>query len=249
MTARVPSGIVSAVLVERHPERAGLLVSMLTAAEPPSHSEWIPRLQRLADGYRNGKKKIDFIRGSVAAILEILEKSNADPEWDALADVFSIVRPGTPSMPEPESPKNPNPGSGGRPPSPEPPPEHAPPRLLVEPVSAGRRHGFRIRSNPDSADPPRAGFSFAVRVFYNTLGSPDWKPSDFLLSDEDSFSIGVDPADAVQVSPAGNRLAVRLLRDGPFSVTVRGFDDARDIVVSAPEAETGGFGQSSEGEV
>jgi hypothetical protein len=248
VTARVPADIVSAVLVERHPERAGLLVSMLTAAEPPSHSEWLPRLQRLADGYRNGKKKIDFIRSSVAAILEIIEKSNADPEWDALADVFSIVRPGTPDTPAPETPKKPIPECGGQPPSPEPPPEHTPSRLLVEPVSAGRRHGFRIRSNPESAEPPRAGYSFAVRVFYNTLGSPDWKPSDFLLSDEDSFSIGVEPADAAQVSPAGNRLAVRLLRDGPFSVTVRGFDGARDIVVSVPEAERGDSGQSSEEE-
>lgn len=252
VTARVPADVVSAILVERNPDRAGLLAGLLTASEPPSHSEWRPEAQRLRDGYRNGKKKIDFIRTAVSSILELLDKANADPEWDALADVFSVARPGsTPPHPPipPDCESGPDPEPGPNPPPPEIPPRK-PPRLLVEPVSAGKSHGFLVRSNPESPEFPRAGDAFSVRVFYNTLGTPDWKPSDFLLGDETVFSIVHDPADAVQISTTGNKLSVRILRNGPFSVSVRGFDGTRDIVVSAPDAEVDeGGGAASAKEV
>ena len=227
---KVPSGYISVVTVD-NTNRLGLLMRLLTASEPPSHSDWRQNAQRCKQQFVNAAKSIEFVKTAVSSIIEILDKSNEDPEWGAFADVFSVPAKHdcenqalTDNRVEDSSGANHD--ERNRPAI----ADHIP-DLLVEAVSDGTTHGFKVRSNKDCPTPRIPPTTYLFKVFYNTLGTPDWRQSDFMLEDRNAFSIVEEPKGSVHVKARGNTLSFRIFTAGPFCVSVKGFDESRDIVI------------------
>jgi hypothetical protein len=202
------------------------LARMVGDAEGPAHTNWTAQTEKFSGKYRYGQQWLTFIKRAPAEILRIVRGEDEEADPTLMAHFFPVPMADVgPKIPE--GPKS-DPGAGGTRTPPEP-PAPRPRRLRVDRIAGGfsahltdhgRRRVQRIRIA--AAYDRRRGNAFKR-----------WRPEDFDLS-APSFNVDVEGGTVEQRS--GNRLTVAVDDSENFSLHVRGFDQNRDLRISA-EAE------------
>lgn len=199
---------------------SGPLSTLLGDAENPAHTDWIANAERVKREYERAYSTINFVKHSVAKLMDLLAQSETEVDRDWLQDVFSI--------PE-ESPQSGN----GKPtrkrkktlvPNPDPPTR--PPLFEI----AELRGGFAVRGT-GKADPE----AVTVRVAYDLSGGnpfKNWSEFDFTL-DGDEIAVSTEDCEVTRVE--GNKMWVNPLRP-KFELKITGFDVRRDLRVDVRRA-------------
>lgn len=207
-------GIQALVLVDRNP-----LAKLLGDTEGPAHEDWETSGERPNREWKHWKGRVNFIRGIVDTLVEILTPPEAEPDFDWLSDFFSIERIGGPQhqrKPAEETPEQ----AGSVQISSE------PEWFRVTPLS----NGFTISCNPNVSMPGNAALKVAV-AYDLPQGNPlrNWSPID--------FRIGDSPEDlkphchGCQIKfETGNIVLLQQIEPG-FRLTITGFDQHRDLFV------------------
>jgi len=212
----------------------GLLVAadppvarFLGDAENPAHTTWNERSESFKARYDRAVATLRLVKNSLRGVVDILARPAEGVHRDLLQDIFHVhVRDGTDSVEVPDDGPEP-PVDGSVPPGPEPEPGRAPYRL------ARISGGFRVRRNA-SAEPAPCG---RIRVAYEVRrGNP------FRRYDPRDFNLNLPPivitAEGVRVLRVdGNTLDFAVDEDD-FTISVKGFDQRRDLAVSVTAAET-----------
>ena len=222
-------GCVSVVRVEKGP-----LSDLLVASEPPSHSSWESRAERVCKDYRYPGVHIDFVTRAVGEILSRIEAADQEPDFDVLSGPFGIPVEEKPSQtpPPPGPPPEPKPPT---PPGPDDPPENTIPEEFVHLNALQSKVGFTISMREgrvsEKGYPVRCPFLMGYAPFTKS----SWSPFDFRLDGPGAVSIELgDPAqaDIVEIVPKDNLLTLVVKKPGAFQVHVTGFDPNRDLEVS-----------------
>ena len=202
------------------------LATMLRAAEPPAHNDWLVT-ENARGMYEYLRQTIDFVVGAPRAIAEALSNARSERDLDVWADLFPAPDPnGRLPFRGREKKGRTEPQTIIKPPQPVPKP------FRIESL----RDGFRVqRDNPKSTPLPA---QLEVMVAYDTsvarsaskvLGNHD--KADFALTD---LKRAVGGAQEVECGP--NRLV--LAPDGDdFSLEIAGFDPNRDLLVKVRVVE------------
>lgn len=213
-------GVRSLVVVQHGP-----LANLLGDAENPAHTQWQKDSSHFKGKYTYGKSYIDFVSGSVAAVVHALRAQDAEEDRSVLLDVFSL-----PPLPDAEPPKRrddaPKRRPGPQTPAPDA-PEHEPRkrRFLVVKTPGG----FSIRNGDAGATPPA---QLRVRVAYDLRrGNPlsKYHPADFQFG---KLPLVIQSRDGVEVTTAERNLLEVVVTAPVFCLTVTGFDVKRDLLLS-----------------
>ena len=236
--ATVPN-YAAAVLVD-----AGPLAKVLVASEPPSHSEWNDKADKVKAICYNAKDIIRFVTTAARELLEAIENSDKEVDWDPLSDAFGIpdeTGSGTTVKNDDSGDSSGGDngdnegdgddrggggGGGGGDPLPE-------PIMNITKIHEGGKRGFLISVDPDreveQGYPCEATFKFGFVPFSET----GWSKYDFMLDDEQTTTIEIAPPEAkdtvVKVTPCENKLTVKLLKKGGVKISVTGFGEDRDL--------------------
>lgn len=195
------------------------LAKMLRDSEPPAHTSWRPQNEHVGKRWVGASGRIKRVREAPAALLSIWEATPVGLDKDALADIFpagggahrrrrSIGDP--PVGPDPIRPDLP--------------PSH-------QEFDLHQVHdGFTVRFVRDIAEAPS---HVRIRTAYETpRGNPltSYNASDFRLFGAGALNVTVQ---GCQVAPgeSGNELMLEVDDPDQFSITVRGFDPHRDLLV------------------
>jgi hypothetical protein len=223
----------SLVLIE---ERA--LATMLGDSENPAHTQWQKESSNFAGKYVAGKSVIDFVTGSVAELLGIVNRSMDDADPSLTIDYFSIEPPDEAEDTEDSTTQKPQPKQGPVNPPPEVVVAARPAKLRVS-RSAG---GFSIGPGPAA---PAAPFLIALRCAYDVRsGNPlrKWDSADFTLG---PGGLQVECEGPVSIASIKNN-TVLLRVDGPeFRASIEGFDVNRDLFLRYDAREVGSAGQET----
>jgi len=200
------------------------LATMLGDSEGPAHTQWQKDSSNFRGKYSYGPQTIAFVTRSVREIVKLLTETTVTEDLNLLADVFfvplaegiTVLTPG----PERRSKRGgATVGPGGVPPRPQP--------LRVERV----RGGFTVR--PGDGKVPSA---VEVRVAYDTRrGNPlkRYNRADFRI-DEGPITTTFEGSSLREADR--NKLVFNVIRPD-FTVTVKGFDERRDLYVRAVPKE------------
>lgn len=235
------------VLVDRGP-----LQKVLVASEPPSHSEWSKDADKVKKLCYSAKEHIQFVTTAAREILEAIENSDKEADWDPLVDAFGIPddsgdgeKPlpvddgenadgtGTGTGDETGAGAGGNGGSGGGGGGGGHGDTGVPdPILYIEKIDEKDRRGFAIFVNAArkvEKYPCSVTFKFGFVPFSET----GWSKYDFLLEDTSTIAIVFDPPDSkdnvMSVTPVDNCLTVTLHKQGAARVEVTGFEADRDL--------------------
>lgn len=206
------------IYVDSHSE----LAHLLRDSEGPAHARWDPHAQRLKERWTGGFQRVQGIRRAAVLLLKILSERGADPQVDALADLF-------PGDGDPRSRRGLGSGAGPVPPDPRPIPPVPPSPLLVVRVP----NGFSILPSRRPLVP--SGTAFSVHFAYDvargnafrayesgsTAGFPDFSLDDGTLTVEHR---GCD------ISRRAPNELLLTIRETDFECAVTGFD-GRDVIV------------------
>lgn len=224
----VPDGYAAAVLIGHGP-----LAKVLVASEPPSHTEWDKNADKIKKICYNAKDHIQFVTTAAKEILEAIDNSDKEADWDPLSEAFGIPE----EVPldkdgkgknkaKKDTQKNSGEDDGDKHGVPD-------PILNIEKVDESGRRGFAISVEParvvEQGYPCSATYQFGFVPFSET----GWSKYDFVLNDPKQITIEVDPPEAVgsvvEVEPKDNRLTVKLLKQGGVRISVTGFGKDRDL--------------------
>jgi len=200
------------------------LSKLLGDAEGPTHTEWGTGEARPDERYVRWKRRVTFVRNSIARLLSLLAPPPEEVQEDWLIDIFSFYSdPAT----NPKRAPSKRPGKGGEPtpPNPAPPPRPMEFELVHEPG------GFKIHSS-GSGPPPSM---IRVHVAYDIpSGNPlsRWSPFDFVLDEGKRSPIRIDTRGATISDRRDNRLQI-LIESPDFEVRLNGFDSRRDVYCKA----------------
>jgi hypothetical protein len=210
-------GVLGLVLVD-HSE----LSTLLGDTEGPAHTEWGTGETRPEERYVRWKRRVTFVRNSVAKLFGLLSPPPKGLLEDLLRDIFSI------EVPSPGRPSRSN-RPGARTPGDPGPIPPAPPRPFTLVQDAG---GFRV-SNTDQKPPER----IRVRVAYDMpKGNPlsMWSHFDFIFDDGRASPIRFQSRGARIENRKDNEFEIA--PDEPiFEVEVSGFDLKRDLFCRAED--------------
>jgi hypothetical protein len=185
-------------------------------AENPSHTDWIPRTERLKKKYSNPSEILKFIKSLPEKIIKFLSEETDHGESDELKDLFYVrERPGG--------------GKGKNPPHPW--------GILSKPLAftlSQSTEGFRISlTEVGKGKLPRM---ITVRMAYDTVdGNPFKKYSRFDFDAGDG-SLKTEITGGKIISADGNSIQMKAEEAG-FTFSVSGFDGRRDLVIDMKHKE------------
>ena len=217
---------ISAVVVDEGP-----VADMLVSAEPPSHNEWRRDADRLTAAYKFHGKHLAFVQNAVREILDAIDSSDKDLSWEPLADIFGIPKeesepedPEDKPKPDPAEGKGEDGGGGEKPPPPK-------PAFFTFAEIEGERKGFKISNGPGLASAATFPLILPIEVGYDTFRGIDWNRFDFDFSDNSKIKIEVEGSAATILERKNNEIKIKVNAPDPFSVSVTGFDQNRDLAV------------------
>lgn len=214
---RLSRGLRALVVVDDPPLR-----KLLGDAENPAHTEWQKESRKFKGKYSFGPSIIDFVKGSVRALADLLTPTPVELSRTLLDDVF-FVEEDLGAEEEEETPVRPGRG-----------------RVIVDPPPKSPRKpysitqaadGFKVQGNAAVEGTPSR---LAMRVAYRVRrGNPFTRYSEF------DFNVADDPINMVVKGAevtlrSRNEFRLRV-EDPGFSLTVTGFDRTRDLRVSVTE--------------
>lgn len=212
-------GIRALVVVEDGP-----LASMLGDSENPAHTQWQKDGSNFKGKYIYGPALINFVTHSVSEVVRHITANDTEEDRTLLADVFSI-----PAPPDEESAPNvirphevPKPG-----PNPPPGPPPIPPRphnIRISKIAGGFTV---IPASPGSVLPKHLDIVVAYDVRRGNAFSK-YRAADF---DIGQSPIDVETSGVEVLEKIGNRISLGI-QDNDFKLSVRGFDERRDLRIS-----------------
>lgn len=208
----------------------GAIANMLGDAENPAHTEWEKTSSKYKNKYDWGPSTIDFMRSSVAKLLQLLSQNDDEEDRNVLADIFFIDLPDNDDDIPDGARKKRKKKPGGKDIDPPPPIPKPAKRYYRLSKSSG---GFTVRGPEEKLDTPR---EYSVRVAYDrSRGNPFKK---YLITDFDisKSPIGVAGLKTDDLSESENRIRFRS-DDGVFKLQVTGFDPNRDLIVDVQSKE------------
>ena len=215
------------------------LAKCLVASEPPSHGSWDYTAKRIKENYFAPSAHISFVTSAVGEILNRIESADKDPDWCPLIGSFSIPKevddePKKTKKPTPKKPDQDEPDAPEPPEDPKPIPEGLPEELLHL-AKLQSKTGFTISVKPDRVAEKGYPFKAFYKMGYAPFNKTKWSPNDFDLKDSATIAIALeDPAQSeiVEFSGDGNKLVVRVKKQGAFRLSVTGFDPNRDLEIT-----------------
>ncbi len=201
------------------------LAAMLRDSEPPAHTSWRPQDERVGKRWVSPGSRIKLVREAPVALLSIWEAAPVGLQRDAFADIFPSGGGSRPRRsPYGTPPEKPIPVK------PDLPPPHS--HFNLHQVS----DGFGVRFALGVEEPPsRVRLRAAYEVPRgNALGS--YNPHDFQLHGPNAIDVTVNGCSVIN-GEKGNELLFEVDDPASFSVTVRGFDQHRDLLVDVSELE------------
>lgn len=209
-------GITSLVVIEDKP-----LATLLGDSENPAHTQWQRDSSNYKGKYFYGPAYIQFVVRSVHEILEILSEGEDQIDPTLLVDMFFL-----PELEEPpEEQDEPEDDHSIKPKPPIPPSK--PRRFIVQKVAGG----FSVTQGPKAETTPAF---LDIRVAYDIRrGNPlnKYGPADFDLAQLSLVEEGVE-----RMRLMNNNLVVAV-KASDFKVSVKGFDDRRDLYVKVNARE------------
>ncbi len=198
------------------------LAAMLRDSEPPAHTSWRPQVERVAKRWVGPQSRIKRVREAPAALLSIWEATPVGLDRDALADIFPAgggerrKRDSEGKLPD-----------GPKPIKPDVSVSH--PQFDIQQLQ-GVRRGFRVKFPGDLKSPPDR---VRLRAAYETpRGNPmnSYNENDFRLFGPMALTV---ECSGCRITPGdkGNALVLEVDDPRQFSVTIRGFDPHRDLLV------------------
>ncbi len=218
---------VAAVLIKRDD-----LADLLVSAEPPSHSKWNYDTDRVKNGYDKPRSHIRFVSRSVRHIIDIINTSGQDRNWDPLSDIFGIKK----ARPDTENNDGKKAGdgkdgneSGGK-------EETQSEKLRIVTISEinGDEKGIKVKPGDGLLKVPDEKFPFTAKfsVGYDTFRGLDWTPNDFDLGTGfGGVSVAVKEG-TVKPTCKGNQVTLTISDRSRFVVAITGFDPNRDITAA-----------------
>lgn len=194
---------------------AGALSTLLGDAENPAHTDWIASAERVKREYERGYSTINFVKHSVAKLMDLLAQSVREVDRDWLGDVFSVSAPSKSDGGSDSSRRK------RRTPIPDIDPPTRPRLFRLTELQGG----FAIRGTTEGEVDLAT-----VRVAYDLADGnafKAWSPHDFQLSDP-SITIAAESCEVERVG--GNRIWFKP-QNSSFELRVTGFDERRDIRV------------------
>lgn len=199
------------------------LSQLLGDSENPAHTEWQERSPKFRNKYRHGPFTLRYIKNAPRELVRVLMRPAEGRDFKLLQHLFSLDIPTEEMIKDPKKGRQDKPGE-----------ESTVPLESVDTVAKDRffqlqklRGGFRLAGTGISnAMPGHAAVWMGYEV---RRGNPfnQYQPPDFEL---DKPPIQVTVVSAVVSRREGNLLVLRL--DKPdFQLTVKGFDERRDIRV------------------
>lgn len=208
------------------------LAAMLGNSENPAHTEWQRDGAKFKGRYIYGKGLIDFVSGSVGALLALVSEASEQSDTSLTADFFSVAPIAAPADATEASGQKSRLQHGTGPDRGAPKVAPRPPRIAIHHTQTG----FTVM--PGAAPPPTPYF-VEVRCAYEIHGGnplKKWSADDFKLQ-AGGLPVRVEGAARI-ITQGANRLFVRV--DGTdFRVDVDGFDTDRDVYVRADVREVG----------
>jgi hypothetical protein len=189
------------------------LSGFLGDAEGPAHVDWSTTEKRLTKNWQTFTRRLQFIRGAISKMADLLRQSEPKPAPVALKNVFSV------SMPRGDSPANP--------PKPSPVVTSRAKWFTVDRIS----EGLCVRSDPRGTRPD--GMNLRVKFAYDVpSGDPfrRWSSFDFEMHRDFTGSLNLSGRAVKGIRRAGNELTL-VIEQTPFALRVCGFDKFRDVVV------------------
>ncbi len=221
----VVRGYTSIVVIE-----PGNLATLLGDSENPAHTEWEKNAAKFKGKYRWGPTTIDFVRGSVTKLLNLLSQSDDEEDVTILSDIFYLNLPeNDEEVPDSRKRKDKqNPGNEINPePDPIPQPSHRNYRLTK------CESGFVLQG---TNAPTTGHLRFKVSVAYDFAGASKaraikkYHKNDFDLGKAKNVNPPImEKLDNVEVG--GNTITFSAEK-GDFRLEVTGFDNRRDIIVN-----------------
>jgi hypothetical protein len=201
----------------------GPLAKLLGDTEGPAHEDWDTSAERPDREWRTWKGRVKFVRGIVDSMVELLTPPTNEPDFDLLSDFFSVEqttgaqRQRTPGDDKPERPK------------------FDPPAVAPKwyQISEGRG-GFTVSRTPQVEMPEKP--ALVVSVAYDLpSGDPlrNWCVYDFAIGDEEG-ELKPSGKGLRALKLSGNQLMLLELQ-ADFKVSVKGFDQHRDLYVRVDE--------------
>src|SRR5690625_4144595 len=229
------AGYYSIVVIERGP-----LATLLGDSENPAHTEWEKNSDKFRDKYNHGPSTIDFVRFSVRNLVRLLTQADSEADYTALADIFYLNLPEDENEPSRSRRKQPGAASnGGK--------EVVPPMDL--PPSRPTYHqlnqsagGFVLKGVADNMQLPTTKRLYEVRLAYDSGSAATtqtalkrWDKNDFDLSIPKYVNAPV--AQKVEDFVVGGNTMTFLANPADFYVSVDGFDQRRDLIISIRSKE------------
>ncbi len=196
------------------------LATLLGDSENPAHTQWQRDSSHFKGKYTYGPSYIEFVTGSVAAIVRAIVETEQELDPTLLIDFFSLPAGGSGT-------KDKGPGDKDKdkdpPPPPPPPPPPRPQRFRINRIKGG----FSVTpGDSNAALPPRIELRTAYDVRRGNAMNR-YRPEDFKL---DNASIHID-AKGLDILDCGENRILVAIKDKDFGLTVSGFDENRDLVV------------------
>jgi len=209
----------SLIIIEDEP-----LATMLRAAEPPNHSDWVAGTSNIKGQYIKGGPVITFVKTAVRSLVGFARASDEKPDATIAIDYFAKPAPEGNAPPKPAQKKK-KPGGD--------PEEQEMPELTPKKKRFNLSQiegGFRITPGEEGAELPK---SISVTMAYDVFSGSPWNlydTADFDLTKQGITLACSGGANASAAEP--NKLKIDI-DSSPFEVFVTGFDTNRDLIVQA----------------
>ena len=217
-------GMRALVVVEDSP-----LATLLGDSENPAHTQWQRESSHFKNKYTYGPSYIEFVTGSVAAIVRAIVETEQEIDPTLLTDFFPLPSGGDGAQEE-------DAGDEGKDKKKKTkkidPPARQPQRFHINRVNGG----FSVTpGDANAALPPRIEIRTAYDVRRGNAMSR-YRPEDFRL---DKSPIKTETKGLDILEREHNRILVTV-QDKDFRLTVNGFDENRDLMIRATVKEDAG---------
>jgi hypothetical protein len=216
-------GVRSLVVIEDAP-----IAGLLGDSENPAHTQWQRDSSHFKGKYFYGSACLKFVTASVASLVHALRAQEEQEDPTLLLDIFSLPGEEEASKRLDER-KTKKPGED--PPLPPPDLEPRKKRFRIQKIKGG----FAVVRGDAGTMPPAR---LDVRMAYDVRrGNPlrKYHPADFRV-EKSPIEFDPPPAGANVVSREENRIRVEIT-EPDFRLTVRGFDENRDLYVNVKMEE------------
>jgi hypothetical protein len=199
----------------------GILDEMLTNAEGPAHTEWTATRDKFVNKYKNDSNWLTFCRSAPRRVVELARGATEENDFTSLSDLF----PDPDYQPTDSTRPRKNRATGTT---------SSDDEIIVDqlgqiPVKLGKvKGGFSLSLDEVEVDAIQIEMAYA-----RNRGSAftKWNKADFLAS-----ALDTEILYGSITSKAANKIVIQVTNPEKFRVTVRGFDERRDLKVRANEA-------------